>query len=273
MSPSKKEKDNDEQLEALLQFIKGNRGFDFTGYKRSSLTRRITKRMQSVNIDTFGDYRDYLEVTPDEFVHLFNTILINVTKFFRDPGAWEFLSKEVLPDLIQRKSPHEQIRCWSVGCASGEEAYTIAMVLAEALEKPENHIKIYATDVDEEALAQGRHGMYTADQLENVPAELREKYFEQAGEKYVFSKELRRSVIFGINDVVQNAPISHLDLLVCRNALMYFNAETQNRILACFHVALNDHGILFLGKAVTMLSRAHLFRPINLKWRIFRKFF
>jgi two-component system CheB/CheR fusion protein len=271
MSPSDHENKRDPRLEALLEFIKENRGFDFTGYKRSSLTRRITKRMQAVNIDNFADYRDYLEVTEEEFTHLFNTILINVTKFFRDPDAWEFLATEVIPGLIARKSPHEQIRCWSVGCASGEEAYTIAMVLAEALEKPGNRIKIYATDVDEEALAHARHGVYTAENIESVPPELRKKYFEPAGDKYVLSKELRRCVIFGVNNVVQNAPISRLDLLVCRNTLMYFNAETQNRIVARFHFALNNDGVLFLGKAETMLSRVHLFQPIDLKRRIFRK--
>ncbi len=270
---AKQSSEKNQELEALLEFIRESRGFDFTGYKRSSLIRRITKRMQTVNVDGVSDYKDYLEVEPEEFIQLFNTILINVTKFFRDPEAWNCLAEEVIPSIVDEKSSNEPIRAWSVGCASGEEAYTVAIVLAEALGKDEfrKRVKIYATDVDEEALDQARHAHYRDADLESVPDKLRKKYFKQVGDRFAFSPDLRRSVIFGTNDAVQNAPISHLDLLVCRNTLMYFNSEIQNRILARFHFALNDNGVLFLGKAETMLTRARLFMPVNLKHRIFQK--
>jgi two-component system CheB/CheR fusion protein len=262
-----------QEFEALLDYLKHNRGFDFTGYKRSSLWRRVSKRMQSLLIERYGDYLDYLEVHPEEFVQLFNTILINVTAFFRDPAAWEFLATEVIPVLIAEKRPQDPIRVWSAGCASGEEAYTLAMVLAEALgfERFRQQVKIYATDVDEEALSQARHASYSARDLQSVPEALRAKYFETSGQRSVFRPDLRPVVIFGRHDLIQDAPISRLDLLVCRNTLMYFNAETQARILARFHFAMHDTGFIFLGKAEMLLTRANLFTPVHLKHRIFSK--
>lgn len=261
------------EFEALLEYLRQNRSFDFTGYKRPSLMRRVQKRMQTLAIEDYSNYLDYLEVHPDEFVALFNTILINVTTFFRDPDAWEGVATEVIPQLLASKQPYQPIRCWSVGCASGEEAYTLAILLAEALgfEQFRNRVKIFATDVDEEALAQARQASYALAQIEAVPPELRQIYFEQSGNRYSFHKDLRRSVIFGRHDLVQDAPISRIDLLTCRNTLMYFNSETQMRVLERFHFALNDSGYLVLGKAEMLFARTSLFKPIDLKRRIFVK--
>src|SRR5579883_1237378 len=154
----------DYDLEILLDYLRRNRGSDFTGYKRSSLKRRIDKRMEMVGVSTYPDYTDYLEVHPDEFAQLFNTILINVTSFFRDTPTWESLRDEVIPNIIANKRDTEPIRLWSAACASGEEAYSLAILLAEALgvEKFRDRVKIYATDVDEEALNQARQASYTA---------------------------------------------------------------------------------------------------------------
>jgi two-component system CheB/CheR fusion protein len=260
-------------FEALLDYLRRVRGFDFTGYKRSSLKRRVQKRMSVREIENFSEYLDYLEADPDEFTALFNTILINVTSFFRDPDAWSYLQEEVLAPLLAEKPQNETIRVWSTGCASGQEAYTLAIVLAELLgtEQFKQRVKIYATDVDEEALAQARQAKYTAKELQPIPSNLHERYFEQVGDRYVFRSDLRRVIIFGRHDMVQDAPIPRLDLLVCRNALMYFNAETQARILARFHFALNEMGTLFLGKAEMLLAHTTLFLPIDLQHRIFRK--
>src|SRR4051812_16576167 len=221
----------DASFEALLEFLKRTRGVDFTGYKRSSLERRFHRRMESIHCASYGDYLDYLEANPEEFEHLFETLLINVTEFFRDPPAWEHLREEVLPELLAAKTDGEPLRVWSAGCASGQEAYTCAMVLAELLgvDAYRHRAKIYATDIDEEALAQARAAIYNAKELESVPPALREKYFERADQGVCFRKDLRRTVIFGRNNLVQDAPISRLDLLLCRNTLMYFNAETQAR--------------------------------------------
>ncbi len=229
--------------------------------------------MQQIGIDSYLDYIDFLEVHPDEFDPLFNTVLINVTSFFRDPQAWQALSEQILPRILEAKAEDQPMRCWSAGCASGEEAYTLAMLLAEAVGEQQfrQRVKIYATDVDEEALAQARQGSYTADAVAALPAGMLAKYFEPAADRFVFRPDLRRSLIFGRHDLVQDAAISRLDLLVCRNTLMYFNSETQAKILARFHFALRPSGYLLLGKAETLLSHNTSFRPEDLKSRIFQR--
>jgi two-component system CheB/CheR fusion protein len=262
-----------QEFEALLNYIKRNRGFDFTGYKRPSLIRRIQKRMQEIEIDSYTNYIDYLEVHPQEFADLFNTILINVTSFFRDSDVWEYIGAEIVPQILAHKES-EQIRVWSAGCASGQEAYTLAIVLAQAMgdEQFRSRVKIYATDVDEEALNQARHATYTAKEVADLSTELLERYFECADQLYTFRKDLRRAVIFGRHDLVQDAPISRIDLLMCRNALMYFNAEAQARIVNRFHFALNNtSSFLCLGKAEMLLSHSNSFSLIDLKRRIFTK--
>ena len=263
----------DTDFERLLQYLLDTRGFDFTGYKRNSLQRRVSKRMNQLSIKDYGAYLDYMQVHQEEFTALFNTILINVTSYFRDASAWEYVQQEIIPKIIASKERYEPVRVWCAGAASGEEAYTIAMLLCEAMDVTEyrERVKIYATDVDEEALAQARLGRVDADQLDEVPADLRQKYFEQGGGRSMFRSDLRRSIIFGRHDLVQDAPISRIDLLICRNTLMYFDAETQGRILARLHYALNDKGYLFLGKAEMLLSRDALFLPVDLKQRVFSK--
>ncbi|HYX62724.1 MAG TPA: CheR family methyltransferase [Burkholderiales bacterium] len=269
--------DEDTALEHLLEFLQQERGFDFTGYKRPSLMRRVKRRMQIVGIERFEDYHDCLEVHPEEYAQLFNTILINVTSFFRDPPAWEFLQKQVVPKILAAKRPGDPVRMWSAGCASGEEACTLAMVFAEAMgaEEFRERVKVYGTDVDEEALNHARLASYGTKEMESLDPALRDKYFEPQNSRFVFRNDLRRAVIFGRHDLVQDAPISRLDLLVCRNVLMYFNAETQSRILQRFHFALNGdgegNGYLFLGRAEMLLSHGNLFTPLDLKGRIFAK--
>lgn len=263
----------DPAFEALLQYLKRTRGFDFTGYKRPSLMRLTSKRMQAVRVESYNEYLDYLEANSLELNQLFDALLLNVTTFFRDLPAWKCLQEEVIPRILETKPEHELIRVWSAGCASGEEAYTIAILLAEAIGEEEfkARVKIYATDLDEEAIATGRLASYTAKQLRDVPEALREKYFDLSRTAYTFHSDLRRCVIFGRNNLVQDAPIGQLDLLICRNTLMYFNSETQARVLARFHFALKERGFLFVGKAEMLLTHANLFTPINLKYRIFGK--
>jgi two-component system, chemotaxis family, CheB/CheR fusion protein len=264
---------NDTSLDALLEFVKESRGFDFTGYKRSSLQRRVAKRMSEVSVERYDEYVDYLQLHGEEFAELFNTLLINVTSFFRDPETWEYLSTEVVPQLLAGNSPESPLRVWCAGCASGEEAYSIAMVLARVLgdEEFQDRVKIYATDIDESALDQARHGAYLPRQVENVPREALERFFQRTDQRYVFRKDLRRCVIFGRNDLVQDAPISHIDLLACRNTLMYFTAETQAQILRRFHFALDDTGVMVLGKSEMLITHGDLFTPVDLKRRVFRK--
>jgi two-component system, chemotaxis family, CheB/CheR fusion protein len=267
------EKDAPDALASLLDFLRTNRGFDFSGYKRTSLERRIQRRMQEVDIPTYEEYQDYLEVTPDEFTELFNTILINVTGFFRDKPAWDYLRSDIIPAVLDSVPDSEAIRVWSAACATGEEAYTLAIIFAELLGEDEfrQRVKIYATDVDEDALTRARQAVYSRDALKGIPDDLAERYFERNPLGQMFRADLRRSVIFGRNDLVQDAPISKIDLLVSRNALMYFTPEAQARILGHFNFALRETGFLFLGKSEMLITHADLFTPHNLKWRVFKK--
>ncbi|MDX6212516.1 MAG: two-component system, chemotaxis family, CheB/CheR fusion protein [Frankiales bacterium] len=262
----------DSAFEDLLHYLRDSRGFDFTGYKRTSLMRRVDRRMQDADIPSYEAYLDLLQVRSDEFTALFNTILINVTDFFRDRESWDELRQTVLPPMVERRAGGP-IRVWSAGCATGQEAYTLAIVFAEmlGLEAFRERVKIYATDVDEEALADARQATYSERDLSGMPPELREKYFESNGPRSTFSKDLRRAVIFGRNDLVQDAPISRIDLLACRNTLMYFNAETQAKVVNRFHFALAPDGVLFLGKAEMLLGHGDLFAPLDLKRRFFTR--
>jgi two-component system, chemotaxis family, CheB/CheR fusion protein len=259
-------------FENLLQMLKHNRGFDFTGYKRSTLMRRVQKRMHTIGITDYERYKEYLEVNADEFDILFNTILINVTSFLRDPEAWDALNEIVIKPLSARTDAR-QIRVWSAGCASGQETYTLLMMLADAvgIVRFKKQVKVYATDADNEALMQARNATYSAREIEELPEKWRTTYFEPASTGFVFRNDLRRCVIFGEHDLVQDAPISRLDLLVCRNTLIYFNADTQSRILARFHFALNDEAHMFLGKSEMLLTHSRLFNAVDVRSRIFRK--
>jgi len=267
--------ERDRAFESLLEYLKESRGFDFTGYKRASLMRRVVKRMSALpQVKSYGAYQDFLQVHPEEFTPLFNTILINVTSFFRDPAAWEFLAQDIVPRIIAAKRPGDAIRVCSTGCASGEEAYSVAMLFADALGDKafRDRVKIYATDVDNEALAEARHGAYPVKRIGAVPDKFRKKFFSDGNDGVAtVRRDLRHAVIFGRHDLLQDAPISRLDLLICRNTLMYFNAEAQQRILARFDFALAEGGFLVLGKSEMLLTHGDAFNVVSLKHRVFSK--
>lgn len=264
---------SDRELDNFLEYLKQDQGCDLTVYKQSTLQRRLGVRMRQIGVSSYSQYLDYLKHHPDEITSLLDTIFINFTGFFRDADAWEYLANEVIPKIISRKKAHEPIRIWSASCASGEEAYTLALILVEALgmEQYLQQVQIYATDVDEAALRQARQHRYTQSEVVGIPLELLNKYFDLTPQGYVFNPTLRRRVIFARHNLLEDAPISKLDLLVCRNTLMYFNHEAQVKILVRFHFALNHFGFIFLGKAETLVSRSFLFFPISIKHRIFSK--
>ena len=262
----------DAEFEALLEYLVQARRFDFRGYKRSTLLRRVHNRMARLGVGSWSEYRDYLEIHPEEFGALFDTILINVTSFFRDREAWTYLEREVVPRILAARTGGAPVRVWSAGCASGEEAYSAAILLAEAMGREDflRRVKVYATDVDDSALAQARTG-YEARALSPLDADQRARYFEASGSRFVFSPALRRAVIFGRHDILQDAPISRLDLLICRNTLMYFTPESQSRILDRFRYALNEDGYLFLGKAEMLVAGGNGFVPFSRRYHVFTK--
>jgi len=264
-------------IEELLTYLRDSRGFDFTGYKRSTLARRITRRIQATGATDYGTYRDHLEAEPDEVAELFNTILINVTTFFRDPELWQELTDRIVPALLLRATPEQPLRVWSAGCAAGQEAYSIAMAFAEALggDRVRGLVKIYATDIDEDALSTARRAWYAEREVEDVPPDLLERYFDPSEldgvRGYSFSADLRRCVIFGRHNLISDAPISRVDLLLCRNTLMYFDAALQREVVRRLHFSLAPHGFLVLGKVEMLLGHRTLLKPQDGPIRIFTR--
>ena len=262
-----------EDLRELLEKLSAQYNFDLREYKEVSLVRRIRARMTQVRAESVSAYSRLLDENAGEHVALINTILINVTGFFRDSEAWKLLAEDVVPRLVKDAADSRSLRIWSTGCSSGEEAYSIAILLAERLGAAvENYtIKIYGTDVDEEALTAARQAVYRTEQLKDVPDRLVDRYFTREGQLYRFRREFRRWCIFGSHNLTQAPPLSHIDLLVCRNALIYFTGELQDRILTRFHYSIREDGFLFLGRSESLLARSRLFTPVHQKWRIFRR--
>jgi two-component system, chemotaxis family, CheB/CheR fusion protein len=262
----------DDGFRRLVEKLHTEHRFDFRQYKEPSLVRRILRRMSQVHVETFDSYAQYLDHHQDEHTALFNTILINVTRFFRDPDAWRVLREQVLPHIVD-DATNRQVRFWSVGCSSGEEPYSAAILVAEALghRMRDFDVKIYATDIDEEALAAARTGMYRLEALRDVPPELLDRYFQREGQTYRVRRDIRKWTLFGRHDITTDPPLSHVDLLICRNVLIYFDSNLQERILPRFYYAIRDRGYLFLGKSEAMLTRSRRFSPIDFKWRIFER--
>ena len=260
-----------EHLERVVERLSTEHGLDVRGYKRTTLYRRICKRMGDARYATVDDYLARLATDEREYAQLLNTILINVTEFFRDPDSWEYLQQVCLAPLIARKPADAPIRAWSAGCATGEEAYSLAICLAELTAGTSREVKVYATDLDEGALAVARTGIYASDDLANVSTARRERYFEELHTgRYRVRQEVRAPVIFGHHNLLQDPPIARLDVLVCRNVLIYFDSAAQQQLLKRFHYAVGNEGLLFLGKAGTLMSRSALFRPVDVRHRIFR---
>ena len=259
-------------LEALLTYLRDSRGADFTGYKRPSLTRLVNRRMRTVGVSTYQEYTDLLQAEGAELAALLDTLLVSVTSLFRDPDAWDVLRTQLLPQALRALARDEPVRVWSAACATGEEAYSLAILLHEVLgdDAYRRRVKVYATDVDEQALAVARAGRYPRSRLEQLTDHQREKYFEPDGDELSFRGELRSSLIFGRHDLLANAPISRVLLLSCRNVLMYFTPETQAKVLERFSWALHPEGLLLLGKAEMLLTQAQLFTPVSLPQRVFR---
>jgi two-component system CheB/CheR fusion protein len=270
---ARKEPESGADLEEILRKIRDARNFDFRNYKRPTLLRRIHRRMQDRSKRTVREYGALLDREPAEFDALLGSMFIKVTSFFRDPEAWEELSTKAIPQMLSEKRPGEEIRVWCAGCATGEEAFSAALVLAEAMGPSfaNQDVKIFGTDVDEKAIAYARKGQYSRDQVESVPKKVLAEWFVEEGDGYTVRKELRRCVVFGINNLVSDAPISRLDLLVCRNVFIYLDAALQKRVLSRFHYALRRHGILMLGKSELIPLAARIYEPIDLARRIYRR--
>jgi two-component system CheB/CheR fusion protein len=260
-------------LNQVLALLRARTKFDFRCYRKRMLTRRIERRMSLNHINQITDYLAFLREQPDEAKQLFRDLLISVTNFFRDPEAWQALETEVIAPLVGAKEFDAPLRVWSAGCATGEETYSLGIVLLEhlAAAKKSCQIQIFASDVDEEALEVARQGTYPESISTDVSHERLARFFTHVDDAYHVSKMLRELVIFARQNLISDAPFSKLDLIVCRNLLIYLEPEVQKKVISLLHFSLNEGGFLFLGPSETIGRNIDLFEPVSKKWRIFRR--
>jgi two-component system, chemotaxis family, CheB/CheR fusion protein len=259
----------------ILQLVKKLTGHDFSLYKENTLFRRIERRMHVHNLDKIKDYTRLLQENPKEIEILFQEMLIGVTNFFRDPEAFETLKQIVIPQIIGRKEKEATIRIWAAGCSTGEEAYSIAISIYEHLSKLELNnnwrVQVFATDIDSEAIEKARMGWYPAGIEKNVSEERLRNFFITKGSGYQIRKEIRDMVIFAPQSVIKDPPFTKLDLIACRNLLIYLKPEIQKKLISVFHYALNKDGFLFLGASEGISGFGDLFSAVEQKWRIFKR--
>ena len=270
--PDGARQDMADTLPKICGLLRRALGHDFTEYKQNTVVRRIQRRMQVLQIDSPADYFEHLRRTPAELDALFRELLINVTGFFRDPDAFAAL-QPVVADIVAAKGADDQIRVWVPACASGEEVYSIAILLAEAMpgRKADPKIQIFATDIDEHAVATARAAHYRKSLLADVSEERRERWFVQEGDHYCPIKSIRETCVFSTHSVVKDPPFSKLDLIICRNLLIYLNAGLQEKVLRTFHYALRPNGVLFLGTSESTGRQTNLYTTIDKKHRIYRR--
>ncbi|SNS91995.1 two-component system, chemotaxis family, CheB/CheR fusion protein [Noviherbaspirillum humi] len=259
-------------LRDILEILQQRTGHDFKHYKRATVLRRIERRLQVCGLANVIAYRHYLERHDEEASALLQDMLISVTNFFRDRTAFEALERDVVPRIFEEAKDTEQIRAWSVGCATGEEAYSIAMLLADQnglMAKP-RPIQVFASDIDEQAVATARTGLYPSSIITDVtPTRLRE-YFDRQDEHFRVKREIREKVLFAIHNILQDPPFSRLHLISCRNLLIYLDRDVQTKVLEVLHYALYPNGYLFLGTAESADAVTRYFTPVDKKSRIYR---
>jgi chemotaxis methyl-accepting protein methylase/chemotaxis response regulator CheB len=260
-------------LAKVLILLRAKTGHDFSMYKKNTLYRRIERRMSIHQIDRIATYVRYLQENPQEVEILFKELLIGVTSFFRDPAAWEQLRQEAIPALLTNRPQGGKLRAWSAGCSTGEEAYSLAIVFKETIEKvkpTEDFIlHIFATDLDRETIDKARQGVYPANIAEDVSADRLKRFFIKEENGYRIGKEIREMVTFATQNVIMDPPFTKLDILICRNLLIYLTPELQKKLLPLFHYSLNPRGILFLGSAETVSTFTDFFAPLHIKSRQF----
>jgi two-component system CheB/CheR fusion protein len=267
------EEKTEDVLHSILEQVSRQACIDFHPYKTSTVLRRIARRMTATHCRTMRDYLDYLKTNPNEVGELVKSFLINVTQFFRDPEVFVYLRNEILPNLIARARERNHIlRFWSAGCATGEEPYSLAMLLTDLLgpELVEWSIKIFATDLDEAAINFARRGLYSENLLKGAPNEYIERFFERSEHGYRIAKGLRQMVIFGQQDLSRSAPFPRIDIVLCRNVLIYFTPELQDYVLSQFAFSLFPGGYLVLGKAETVRPQQGSYELVNKHWKVYR---
>ena len=261
-------------FQKILMLTRSGAGVDFTHYKRSTISRRIERRMAVHQLDHMDAYFRFLTERQAEVQVLFKDLLIGVTSFFRDPQAFEILAERVIPRLLEQKQADAPLRIWVPGCSTGEEAVSIAILMEEAASKSNSHsdVQIFATDLDPDAIDYARAGKYTGNIVADVPAELLEKYFIKEEDKgYKTSKKIRSTIIYALQNLTADPPFSKLDLISCRNLLIYLDTSLQQKIFPTFYYTLNQDGYLFLGSSESIGKFTDLFSAVDSRWNIYQR--
>jgi two-component system CheB/CheR fusion protein len=263
-----------DHLAKVIALLRTRTKFDFRCYRKKMLTRRIERRMGLNHLDSIPDYVKFLRDHPDELKLLVKDLFISVTSFFRDPDAFRELANQVIAPLVTGKEADDVIRVWVPGCATGEEPYSIAILLLEQMAAAHENcrLQVFATDVDEDALEVARQGLYPDSITADISQERLGRFFTRVDEQtYQVNKQLRESVIFAVQNLISDAPFTRLDLISCRNLLIYLEPDVQKKVITLFHFALNDSGSLFLGPSETVGRQFDLFESLSKKWRIYRR--
>ena len=265
--------ENDQsELMKILQFVDQKTGLDFREYKRSTLARRIARRVNVCNCKSLAEYYTHLTAREGEVDILYREFLIGVTKFFRDSKVWEVLKEKVIPEIVSKKNNEDTLKIWDVACSTGEEAYSFAMYIFEEMEKQGKNfeVKIFATDISDKHLKIGSKGSYPESIAADIPVELLTKYFISSPNSYRVVEKLRRAVIFSKHNIIKNPPFSNMDMVSCRNLLIYFQAAIQKKALSVLHYSLKENGILVLGTSESVQSERSNFSDIDRKWKIYK---
>lgn len=265
---------SDEQgiLRTLLVEMRDRTGIDFLQYKMQTIMRRLSRLMVATGCDTLQEYTRYLQRHPDSYQKLVSAFLIKVTEFFRDPAFYEELRANILPRLMDEAvNNRAELRIWSAGSSTGEEAYSLAMLCADILPDDNPQVRIFATDIDEDSIGFARRGIYGREAIRDVPAELVQRYFVRLGESYEVGKRIRNMTVFGQHDLAQRAPFPRIDMVLCRNVLIYFTKELQTRALQLFAFALRENGYLVLGRAESTTPLAQYFQVANASLKIYQR--
>jgi two-component system CheB/CheR fusion protein len=272
VSSSSSSEDGEVPLQEIFEVLRSRTGREFRGYRPGMLLRRIGRRMALNRLTHVREYLERLRESPEEANALSKDFLIGVTSFFRDPEAWETLDAHVVQPLLKEKPPDAVLRVWSAGCATGEEAYSVAMLLLDRINDTGRPMKlqVFASDIDGEALQVGRAGVYSSNVEVTIPIDRLRRFFRKNGNVYEVRKDLRDAVLFSPQNVLSDPPFSRLDLIVCRNLLIYLEPHLQHGVLELFHFALNPGGTLFLGKSETLGLQGPQFEPVIKPWRIYR---
>ncbi|MER9770754.1 CheR family methyltransferase [Mesorhizobium sp. M0220] len=262
----------DRARDEIYAILRSHSGHDFSGYKAKTFLRRVKRRMQITQLQSITTYIERLKRDPDEVAKLFRDLLINVTSFFRDAEAFKLLEDKIIPQIFEGKNASDAVRVWVPGCATGEEVFSIGMLMRERMEKlpAPPPVQIFATDIDEPALAVARAARYPEALLHGLSPERRQRFFHSDGESYVLGKEVRELCIFSPHSVIRDPPFSRIDMISCRNLLIYFGPQIQNRVIPIFHYALRPGGYLFLGTSESVGQHGDLFATVDKKQRIFQ---